>query len=98
MLFRPSVNPDPDKYIQWADSIEFANPNTMLAGPFNVEAILSSNRSRSKVARGGRLEKPMQFMCSRRYLASNHRFFHIQYSNKEGSTQKRQEEKVLSQR
>ena len=41
MLFRPSVNPDHVKYIQLADSIEFANPNIILAGPFNFEAISS---------------------------------------------------------
>ena len=50
MLFRPSINPDPDKYIQWADSIEFDKPNTILAGPFNFEAMSSSNRTWSKVA------------------------------------------------
>ena len=53
IIFRPSVNLDPDKYIQWADSIEFANLNTILAGPLNFEAISSSNRTRSKVSGEG---------------------------------------------
>ena len=49
MLFGPSINPDPAKYIQWADSINFAEHNTIFASPFDFEKILSSNRTQNKV-------------------------------------------------
>ena len=52
ILFRSSVNLDPAKYIQWADIIDFAKPNTVLAGPFNSETITSSNCTQNKVAGG----------------------------------------------
>ena len=50
MLFRPSMNPDPAKYIEWADTVNFAEPNTILTGPFDFEKISSSNRTRNKVS------------------------------------------------
>ena len=52
ILFRSSVNLDPAKYIQWADIIDFAKPNTVLAGPFNSETITSSNCTQNKDAGG----------------------------------------------
>ena len=50
VLFRPNMSPDSTKYIQWADTITLRPASNILLGPFNFEAISSSNRTRNKIS------------------------------------------------
>jgi len=49
VLFRPTVTPSSDKYIQWATEVSLSVHSTFLQGPFNFEAINALNRTRNKV-------------------------------------------------
>ena len=49
VLFRPSVIPNSEKYIQWAEEVDLTQPAVRLLGPFNFERITSINRTRNKV-------------------------------------------------
>lgn len=48
-LFRPSILPDSDKYIQWMDQIKLGDHGVILSGPLNFEERSSNNRTRSKL-------------------------------------------------
>ena len=50
ILLRPNITPDHNKYIQWADTLNLFDSDTLLYGPFNFLPISSSNRSRNLVA------------------------------------------------
>jgi len=49
ILFRPNISPNPGKYIQWGDSINFTVNGCLLLGQFNFEAISPINCTRCKV-------------------------------------------------
>ena len=49
VLFRPSVIPNSEKFIQWATELNLNEPSVRLSGPFNFESINESNRTRNKV-------------------------------------------------
>ena len=51
VLFRPTVTPSSEKYIQWATEVNLSVHSTFLQGPFNFEAINALNRTRNKVER-----------------------------------------------
>ena len=42
------MTPDSTIYIQWADTVTLRPASNVLLGPFNFEAISSSNRTRNK--------------------------------------------------
>lgn len=49
VLFRPSVIPNSEKYIQWAEELDLTQPAVRLIGPFNFESTTTVNRTRNKV-------------------------------------------------
>ena len=50
VLFQPNITPNHSEYIQWGDIVNLNNKNCLLLGPFDFEALLSTNRTRQKVA------------------------------------------------
>ena len=50
VLFPPHRQPDPARYIQWATTLQLHTASTVLLGPFDFEAISTTNRTKSKVA------------------------------------------------
>ena len=51
ILFAPHINPNPDKYIEWATDIQLHDTSHVFLGPFNFEPITTVNRTRHKVHR-----------------------------------------------
>jgi len=49
VLFRPSVIPKSEKFIQWATELDLIKTAVRLSGPFNFESINESNHTRNKV-------------------------------------------------
>ena len=51
ILLRPNANPDPSKYIQYADTLPITTPtkSAILLRPFNFEPITTTNRTRQKI-------------------------------------------------
>ena len=49
VLIRPSVTPDPSKFVLWATALNLTSNSTYLHGPFNFQPLDNTNRTHNKI-------------------------------------------------